>query len=129
MKFLILVGVLSILGMKSSYANIGESISDSLGAKLPEQSTATTARKRLPSTPNDRIARSCLITVSDLQEAYFKANGKYAADVKELAWPTEDCFKNFSFTVHQADQKKYLIQVKNKKVAWQIDQDNIMTKL
>lgn len=128
MKLLIIVGVLSILGMKSSYANIGESMSESLNAKLPEQS-AGNARKRLPSTPNDRIARSCLITVSDLQEAYFKANGKYAADVKELQWPTEDCFKNFSFTVHQADQQKYLIQVKNKKVAWQIDQDNIMTKL
>lgn len=126
MKLLILIGVLSILGMKSSYANIGETMSDALATTLPEKAEP---KKRLPSTPNDRIARSCLITVADLQEAYLKANGKYAADVNALQWPDEECFKNFSFTVHQADQQKYLIQVKNKKVAWQIDQDNIMTKI
>jgi hypothetical protein len=124
MKFLIIAGIVSILG-QSSYASINNSPSEAIGTTLPEQRAA---RKPLPSTPNDRIARACLITAAELQEDYLKANGKYAANLNDLKWASEECLKNFSFNI-TADQKNYLIQIKNKKVAWQIDQDNIMTKL
>src|SRR3989344_4611547 len=118
MKFLILVGILSILGIQSSYANIQNAAPETVSAPASEPEQAV--RKRAPSTPNDRIARACLSTAAELQEAYLKANGQYATNLEDLKWGNDECFKNFTLTI-SGDQKAYLIKVKNKKVAWQID--------
>jgi hypothetical protein len=125
MKFLFLV-VLSVLVGKTSYANIEETFSETVNNPLPEQTKVV--KKPAVSTANDRIAKACLITAAELQENHLKATGQYAANLQDLKWPSDECFKNFILTI-QTDQQNYTILIKNKKVAWQLNQDNVLKKV
>lgn len=77
---------------------------------------------------SDSDIKVCLASAHVLQKEFFTTRQKYADTIESLRWGNNDCLK-FQWTVLEATDSKFKLQITSDNSTWTIDQDKRMVEL